>query len=1246
MKKLLLAFAFATLALCAHAQESACGDGVDNDGDGLIDCFDKDCAGNLSCKDFYVGHDIDCQITPPSGVAFAIKKSASSPDRTTWSSGRIDVGDLDGDGIPEVITHHPEDKKLYILDGRDLSIKYTGAITNTPEYYDHAIGNIDGDKCSEIFIVESDGSNFYISSYDCKATLLWTKKAFGRPFNIGLADFDSDGKAELYYRNEILDAKTGTRLIKGSGSWNAIDAGPVAVDIVPNATCTTCDGLELVLGGNIYAVDFGTRAADAGTLSLVKSIPSGASYYPKYSSFGYVTSATSVADFNQDGSLDVLTSGSIGSTTGTTAVFFWDVKNDDYKVYKPSTDWQHGTGRLNIADIDGDGKLNTTFVSGSMLYALKEDFSLLWSINISENTSGFTGATVFDFNNDRAVEVVYRDEASLYIINGKDGTFLTSVTCHSRTANDYPIVADVDGDGSTEICVSCNTKDTDKISDISTAPYGQVRVYESNLSPWVPARKVWNQHGYFNVNINDDLTIPKVQQKQEAIFSTNTCTTGANRALNTFLNQSPFLDSKGCPTYAAPDIAFASGVNTTVNQPTCPDQNFTISFTIQNVGDNGLAGSLPITFYQGDPTKPGAVKLNTETISLSNFNVNDKTAVSNLTVKGYGSAFTLYIVLNDNGSSNPISLPNTSFKECNYTNNILSVSVTPKPFPLQASLISDDIRCTNNNTTPHNGAVEAYRLNGTTKETVGYTFYWFNGTTAGDTTTAAFKGPVYTGLAAGTYTVVAMSKGAKCFSTSAQVVVGQKTKDITAVISEDRPYTNCKNPDGKLSVSVNNGEPTGNFTYEWFEGNVFGTSPVLSKSHILTNVDAVTYSVLVTEKATGCQILTSAKVADQTVKPVVTASSTLANCNPSNTGTASASVGGKTSGFTFYWYDGNAEKPSPDFTGSTYSSLNPGTYTVTAFSTSSGCTSLPVQVTVGSVTASSVTATVVSQQTSCSTPTGSASASVGGTTTGYSFKWYKGNNTLAANLIASTSTVTKLAAGVYTVEATKTSTGCVDTDIVTITDNITYPSVTPSVVSHQTFCTSFNGSVKATATGGSSFVYYWFNGNVGTPDTLAANFKGATYSGLKAGYYTVVAVNKTTRCPSSAQYVEVLDKTVLPAITTSTLDQKSCNSSTPNGQVSANVGGATAGYSFAWYNGSGTGGSSAGNTATVSSLPAGTYTVKVTTTATGCFSTATISVVNNTVTPVASAKVDQQLTLCSSNNGQVSASVGGTTTGL
>jgi hypothetical protein len=329
MKKVWLLFLCFGLHFTVLAQtESNCGDGIDNDSDGFVDCFDSNCANDNACTNFYIGKDKLCQ-TPPSGTAtFNLKLGAVSQDSATWTSGKIVVGDLNRDGIPEVVSIHQDNKRLNIFRGSDLKREAYGKIQGAAEYFDIAIGNIKNDNCGEIFFAEKESSVYYISSYDCTGKRLWRVPASGQPINFGLADFNQDGKPEIYYRNEILDAETGMRLVKaGPTSWNSIDAGPVAVDILPDTECTECPGLELIIGGQIFAVKIVPGVADGGSLgTAIKSIPAAANYFPKYSSvFTFVTSATSVADFNLDGNLDVLMSGGSGSTTGTKTVFFLDV---------------------------------------------------------------------------------------------------------------------------------------------------------------------------------------------------------------------------------------------------------------------------------------------------------------------------------------------------------------------------------------------------------------------------------------------------------------------------------------------------------------------------------------------------------------------------------------------------------------------------------------------------------------------------------------------------------------------------------------------------------------------------------------------------------------------------------------------------------------------------------------------------------------------------------------------------------
>ncbi|CAN0305666.1 unnamed protein product, partial [Chrysoparadoxa australica] len=187
----------------------------------------------------------------------------------------------------------------------------------------------------------------------------------------------------------------------------------------------------------------------------------------------------------------------------------WDVFNDTYLVYDGGVNHNKGTGRLNVADIDGDGLMNTTYVSDQILYALDENLGVLWTKGIDEGSSGFTGTTVFDFDGDGAAETIYRSESYLYIIDGTDGSTRTTIACKSRTQEEYPIVADVDNDGSSELCVPCYTSNNTPFNPYDNTRFSQIRLYEADGGEiWQPSRRVWNQHGYFNVNVNDDMTIP------------------------------------------------------------------------------------------------------------------------------------------------------------------------------------------------------------------------------------------------------------------------------------------------------------------------------------------------------------------------------------------------------------------------------------------------------------------------------------------------------------------------------------------------------------------------------------------------------------------------------------------------------------------------------------------------------------------------------------------------------------------
>lgn len=144
------------------------------------------------------------------------------------------------------------------------------------------------------------------------------------------------------------------------------------------------------------------------------------------------------------------------------------------------------------------------------------------------------GATLFDFNGDGKPEIIYGDQNFLRIFDAANGDVLFKVPNPSATLMEYPVVADVDGDGDSELVVVTNNifnndpnvptfygdATAAERAAIDAVPPG-VRVFKAATdAAWMPTRAVWNQYSYFINNVTDDL---------KAVSSTpNTAASGAN----------------------------------------------------------------------------------------------------------------------------------------------------------------------------------------------------------------------------------------------------------------------------------------------------------------------------------------------------------------------------------------------------------------------------------------------------------------------------------------------------------------------------------------------------------------------------------------------------------------------------------------------------------------------------------------------------------------------------------------------
>jgi len=1067
------------------AQETSCTDGIDNDGDGLIDCADGDCdiAGveedcncddgidndgdgvidinDGGCASFYgltfVGGDTDCSIPidPLIGFFDFVDVALVSGQNTVDTQSKINVGDVTGDGIPDVVASSKFGQRVRVIStitGDVLSEHKP--ISNSKHLFELelATGDIDRDGIGEIFAIQRLFANanditpleYFISGYTYTPddlTELFTPVSMGpdgkrRPGLIGLADFDGDGLVELYFRNEIRAAENGNMLASGGGDWySEVNQGPVAVDIFPGGN------MELVSGEKIYSIpsladrnpvtpiDLSTMiAADMNDVIISLGMDVREKYFVKTmfdaSEYGDDNfSSTSVADFDKDGSLDVFVSGARGSNSGNTTIYYWNVANgtvDYFEVtdpaYPPSGSgldetgggWPWGTGRINLGDVEGttttlsESKLNANFIAGTRLHSLREDPSnpgqLEWTPGwggtpriLNDSKSGIIALSVFDFDNDGIPEIVYRDSQAIYVIDGPTGTTtIWSEPCQSHTITEGPVIADVNGDGATDIAVPCfrGPGGFDINDPIQQQALGEMRLYFSSSDSWLPTRSVWNQHGYNVVNVNDDLTIPAVQFNPSTVFGTAPCDNGIPgpiTPLNNFMNQVPSISSDGCPVFPGPDIAFVgddpnldpsdpdyvdpSDPNyfpaVEVIPPVCGDLGIIVNFNIINSGSRAITDDIPITFWDGDPSvepvpnPDSAILLHTTTLSVINFNIGDTLIYSDtdpdadgpaITFNSTGEAFRLYVVLNDasTGDDLPVLIDDPEFVECDIANNIFFFDIIPEPFEVQIEKISENIKCLD--AEPNTGELRAVVFEGGV-ETLDYSkfsFQWYDGS---DTTTALTDPEATTNRITarleGAYTLVVTNTEKGCASLPIDSTIVRIGQDPTITIMQNSAQTQCSPVNGELEAFITGGNA--GFTFEWFDNLL---NPIGITGSLASNLAAGEYSVGVSKS--GCTKLQSFTLAGPVVPDA--AASVLAHvldCADPLTGSISAEallsgVPQPEADFTFDWYywdDATGTLgsilPAGFGTGKTRTTLSTGFYAVVVTENSTQCSSSP-----------------------------------------------------------------------------------------------------------------------------------------------------------------------------------------------------------------------------------------------------------------------------------------------------------------
>jgi len=465
-----------------------------------------------------------------------------------------------------------------------------------------------------------------------------------------------------------------------------------------------------------------------------------------------------------------------------------------------------------------------------------------------------------------------------------------------------------------------------------------------------------------------------------------------------------------------------------------------------------------------------------------------------------------------------------------------------------------------------------------------FSYLWSNGST----------GLTASPLASGTYTVTATDANG-C------------TKTSTAIINNNPlPTINSVTPSALLCNGATTGSAvvsatgTGTLTYSWTNGNTGATS---------TNLGAGTYYVTVSD-ATGCNAISSVVITNPvaiTVNPVTPVN---ANCGASN-GSAVASASGGTGALTYTW--------SNLASGQTANGLSAATYTVTV-KDANAC-SVTNTISIGNNNGPSVQTTTPVNELCHGNSSGSASVTITGGNSPYTYSWSNGTSSITNSL---NNSITSLPANTYIVTITDNN-SCTTTTTIIITEPTAVSTLV--VVPTNASCGAVNGSAVASASGGTgTLTYYW--------SSLAT---GATATNLSAATYTVT-VSDANSC--TATNTVAVGNNNGPSVQTSAPVNELCNGSS-TGSASVTISGGSSPYTYSWSNSISSVTNSLSNA--ITSLPANTYIVTITDN-NSC--TATTSIIVTEPTAISNPVVVPTNASCGAGNGSAVASASGGTGAL